>query len=188
MPTEKRAMRFLDKKEYVSAKELTVVCFGNDDGFFDGYYAPKGIISSGRIAVMEENGRIVSMIHLLPLTAEAESGEEKNVTYLLCVATAPDCRHRGYMAELMRFVTDTLKAEGEPWTFLVAVDKAIYRGCGFTIDWEFDPRDAELLCADEGLTECSTKLLNETVFRKPKKLMLREKSEGTETKEETEND
>ena len=92
------------------------------------------------------------------------------VTYLLCIATDPACRHRGYMDRVMDLAEETLKAEGAPWCFLVAVDKEIYRHRGYVHDWPFRDEERELLAAEDDLTDCSAKLLGEDSFRAPREL------------------
>ena len=179
--------RFLEKNEYLKTKELAIECFGNEDGFFDDYYKPDAFIYSGRIAVRELDGKIVSMAHMVPMLARINDGKlsvtadngksssaaagsvtadamaggryEGKVYYILCVATTGSERHHGYMDEVMELICETLKNEGFSWTFLVPVNKDIYRHLGFKYDIPFDPDCAELLCADDGLTECSIRQL-----------------------------
>jgi len=96
------------------------------------------------------------------------AGEETiSVRYLMAVATKKACRHRGYMDRVMGLVLETLTAEGDPWCFLIAVDKDIYRHLGFVIDWRVSPAEQEMLYADENLTEASGKLLCAEKMRIP---------------------
>ena len=159
--------RFLDKSEYFDTIPLFTACFGEDPEFLEEYYgtpAKPGEVFKGRIAVKETDGKIVSMVHLKPVEvrydAEEGRGGFERVSYILCVSTFPEYRHRGYMDEVMTFVTETLRTEGEPWCFLIAVDKAIYRHLGFVYDWKLTDAEAEMLYADEGLNEASGMLLN----------------------------
>lgn len=168
-------VRFLEKSEFGRTIPLFEQCFGNDPEFEAEYYgddAHAGEVLQGRIAVMEEQGRILSMVHLKPVLAEY--GPEEGtacaavpVTYLLCIATDPACRHRGYMDRVMDLAEETLRAEGAPWCFLVAVDKEIYRHRGYIYDWAFHDGERELLAAEDDLTDCSAKLLNADTFRAP---------------------
>jgi len=136
-------------------------------------------VNGNRIAVLENDaGEILSMVHIRPMKAvyrlaqdscEAKSPEEEiiPVRYLMAVATKKACRHRGYMDRVMELVLETLTAEGDPWCFLIAVDKAIYRHLGFDIDWRISPAEQEMLYADENLTEASGKLLCADKMRIP---------------------
>jgi len=161
--------RFLDKNEYRRTLPLFRLAFGTDPEFEAEYYGTEdrpGTVSSNRIAVLEQDGEILSMVHLKPMLAEyapssapgAGSGDAPArvpVTYLMCVATHPAHRHAGHMDSVMRFAMERLRDEGEPWCFLVAVDKEIYRHLGFTFDWPFNEPERDLLAADDGLTDCS---------------------------------
>ncbi len=160
-------VRFLDKSEYFDTIPLFTACFGEDPEFLEEYYgtpAKPGEVFKGRIAVKETDGKIVSMVHLKPVRARYDAKEGSNdgvhVSYILCVSTFPEYRHRGYMDEVMTLVTETLRSEGDPWCFLIAVDKAIYRHLGFVYDWKLTEAEAEMLYADEGLSDASAKLLN----------------------------
>ena len=191
-------VRFLEKSEFRRTIPLFEQCFGKDPEFEAEYYgdeAHAGQVLQGRIAVLEEQGRILSMVHLKPVLAEygpadgsvvlsvdaddlsggtapgeGAAGAAVPVTYLLCIATDPACRHRGYMDRVMDLAEETLRAEGAPWCFLVAVDKEIYRHRGYVYDWPFQDEERELLAADDGLTDCSAKLLNAETFRAPSAL------------------
>ena len=171
-------VRFLNKSEYLDTIPLLTACFGDDEEFISEYYGSEekpGEVFKGRIAVKELDGRIVSMVHLKPVQAVYESddpsGRSIDISYILCVSTLPAYRHRGYMDEVMGFVTDTLRREGAPWCFLIAVSKEIYRHLGFVYDWKLSDREAEMLYADEGLNEASGKLLNAKQMMIPSKII-----------------
>ena len=157
-------LRFLEPTEYERTIPLFCACFGTDEEFLEEYYGHakdrSGTVYRNRIAVLEDeaDGRIVSMAHIQPMTAEYRN-RELPVSYLMCIATAEDCRHRGYMDRVLGLVTETLAEEGEEWCFLVPVDRAIYRHLGFIHDWRFRPEEAEILAADDGLEFCSAAIL-----------------------------
>lgn len=158
-------VRFLKPEEYPRTRALSLACFG-DDAFDEEYYVTKRRIYENRVLVKEADGEIAAMLQLAPRKAWYGTHAE-DVDYILYVATAPAYRRRGYMDELLAFACETMQKEGKPWTFLVAVDKEIYRHFGFVHDWRFHPEEAELLYADEGLTECSAKLLCAENFKVP---------------------
>lgn len=169
--------RFLEKYEYVRTQKLFRECFGNDEeyiselyGELDGENECTGTIRSHVIAVIENmSGEILSMVHYKPMIA-MYGAEQVKVGYIMDVATKKDFRHRGMMDELMAAVEERLKAEGDPWCFLVPVDKEIYRHLGYVHDWSFNKGEGDLLDADEGLKDCSAKLLSEGEFIKPDRL------------------
>ncbi len=168
-------------------------------------------VNGNRIAVLENDaGEILSMVHIRPMKAvyrlapdspeatslEKESPESENpgsgmpaaeetisVRYLMAVATKKACRHRGYMDRVMGLVLETLTAEGDPWCFLIAVDKDIYRHLGFVIDWRVSPAEQEMLYADENLTEASGKLLCADKMRIPD--LIRPGTADTDTANDT---
>ena len=164
--------RFLKKEEYGVTRALNDLCFP-DEAFSKEYYEDGGILEN-RVVVKEEDGKVVAQAHLAPRKAWYRDAGGKayavDVDYILCVATDPAYRHRGYMDEVMACALAKLQEEGKPWAFLIAVDKAIYRHLGFTYDWAFNLDEAELLYADDGLTECSAKLLCAEHFEKPERI------------------
>lgn len=162
-----RFTRFLEKYEYVRTLKLFRECFGDDAEFIaelygelDGENECTGEIRKHTICILENAaGEILAMVHYKPMTAFYADGRREDVSYIMCVGTRADMRHRGLMDQLMEAVTSRLRAEGERWTFLVPVDPAIYRHLDFVQDWKFDPADADLLYADEELELCCAKLL-----------------------------
>ena len=159
--------RFLEKEEYKNTLPLALSCFG-DPEFMEEYYA--GPVFENRVAVLEEEGRIVPMVQLRPFTAVFPD-RSLPVHYILFVCTDPGFRHRGFMDVLMEYALRELRKAGEEFCFLVAVDKEIYRHLGFVHDWPFRPEEQDLLFADDGLTDCSARLLNGGAFTPPDRLI-----------------
>lgn len=172
--------RFLEKYEYSRTIKLFIECFGDDKEFLREFYGEldgenecTGTIKDHEITVIENiDGEILAMVHLRPLIAVYEDRKE-NVSYIMGVATRPDFRHRGFMDKLMKAAEDRIKEKGEGWCFLVPVDKVIYRHLGYVYDWKFNEDEADLLCADDGLTECSAKLLKGDCFEAPLRIAPR---------------
>ncbi len=158
--------RFLTKDEYSGTKALARDCFPDDDGLEE-YYAKD--ISDTRIAALTEDGAYVSMAHLRRMTVTCGK-ERRGMWYILYVCTVPQKRRKGYMHRLLRFVLDTLKSEGERGAFLLPVDPEIYRSLGFVHSFSVSPKEAELLYADDGLTECKMCLFENEEFLPPEKI------------------
>ncbi len=172
-------VRFLPPEEYSKTLPLFVECFGADEEFCRMYYGDpgKGDIYAGRVAVLEEAGNILSMVHVRPMTLQTAASvtadvekyvlprlkdvksEEVRFAYLLCIGTATGCRGLGYMASVMTFVEDELRQEGCQFSFLIAVDKAIYKSRGYEYHFPLSEESQKLLYADEGLTEGTVKFL-----------------------------
>ena len=76
-------------------KELWIGCFEDSEAFVEQFLAT--CYDSENLFTHCEQGRVVSMVHLLPFcTAEGE-----RVDYLYGVATAPEWRGRGFASELI---------------------------------------------------------------------------------------
>ena len=146
--------RFLDASENGLTRELYSLCFP-DREFVSELYGPQGEAWRCRMAVAEEDGRIVSMAQVVRRYALYEEGQLP-VWYIMGVCTHPDMRHRGLMDQVMGLVLRTLRDEGEPWCFLIPVDRDIYRHLGFVHDMKLeDERSLEALDADDGLDTLS---------------------------------
>ncbi|MDO4265467.1 MAG: GNAT family N-acetyltransferase [Eubacteriales bacterium] len=167
-------IRFLKEDEYGRTRALNDLCFPDEE--FSAAYYDDGIVKKSRIAVKEIGGEIVSEAHAAPRKLWYRDPDGRpysvEVPYIFCVATHPAYRHRGYMDEVLKLMLDVLREDGAPFAFLVPVDPAIYRHLGFVHDWTFGGEEAELLYADDGLTECSAKLLCAAEFRKPERITL----------------
>ena len=164
--------RFLKQEEYGKTRALNELCFPGEE-FAREYYDEGGILEN-RVIVKELDGKVVAQAHLAPRKAWYRRPDGtpyfQQVDYILCVATDPAYRHRGFMDEVMELAIRKLQEEGQPWTFLIAVNKEIYRHLGFVYDWTFNPEEEDLLYADEGLTECSARLLCAEQFVKPERI------------------
>ena len=165
-------IRFLRQEEYDRTRPLNELCFPDEE--FSAEYYDGGVINRSRIAVKEIGAEIVSEAHVAPRTLWYHRADGTqytvNVPYIFCVATHPEYRHRGYMDEVLSLVLDTLREEGCPFAFLVPVDQRIYRHLGFVYDWSFRPEEADILYADDGLTQCSAKLLCADTFCRPERI------------------
>lgn len=166
--------RFLREEEYGRTRALNDLCFPDEE--FSAEYYGGGEVKKSRIVVKEIEGEIVSEAHaaLRKIWYRHPDGTAycEEIPYIFCVATHPEHRHRGYMDEVLGLMLERFREEGVPWTFLLPVNKAIYRHLGFVHDWVFRMEEADILYADDGLTECSAKLLCTPEFRKPEQITL----------------
>ncbi len=104
-------------------KTLWRVCF-NDTGefvhlFFEEVYDDENTL------VVEENGRIVSALQLLPYTL-AFKRNEIPVAYICGVSTHPESRGKGYMSQLMKEAEDVLKQRNIPLAFLIPANHGLF--------------------------------------------------------------
>lgn len=123
-------LKYLDRKEKESSRDLWEEAFPEDSKTFDDYYFSKKI-KENRILAIEEDRRIQSMIQLNPYLVRAKERRWR-VDYLVGVATRKDKRHQGYMSRLLLQMMTDMRAERMPFCFLMPADEAIYRPFGFT--------------------------------------------------------
>lgn len=117
------------KEEKLRTRVLYEQVFPEDSrAFLDFYYEDR--CRDNRIAVLEEQGEILSMAHLNPYRMRI-LGQETEVCYIYAVATREDCRHRGYMRQVLALSFRELTEEGIPFCFLIPADPAIYLPFGF---------------------------------------------------------
>ncbi len=175
----KETVKFLPAEEYSRTLPLFVECFGEDRDFLRMYYGDRdrGAIYSGRVAALEDEGEILSMVHVRNMTMDfppevaadiagyvlprlkVEPLTKISFGYLLCIGTAERQRGRGYMNRVMDFVEDKLRQEGCQFSLLIAVDKVIYEQRGYRYHFPLSAGAREQLFADEGLTEGTVKFL-----------------------------
>ncbi len=117
------------KEEKLRTRKLYEQVFPEDSpAFLDFYYEDR--CRDNRIAVLEEAGEILSMAHLNPYRMRILD-RVMPVYYIYAVATREDCRHRGYMRQVLELSFRELTAEGIPFCFLIPADPAIYLPFGF---------------------------------------------------------
>ena len=126
--------RKLEKQEHIKTRKLWEDVFKEDTKeFLDYYYSVKA--TENEIYVIEEDDKIVSMLHLNPY--QMRIGNEIFKThYIVAVATDENYRKRGYMAKLLNHTMQIMQERGEPFTFLMPAAEAIYKPFGFEFVYE----------------------------------------------------
>lgn len=121
--------RKLEKQEHGKTRKLWEKIFKEDtQEFLDYYYTVKTL--ENEIYVIEEDGKIVSMLHLNPY--QMRIGNKIYQThYIVAVATDENYRKRGYMAKLLNHTMQIMRDRDEPFTFLMPAAEAIYKPFGF---------------------------------------------------------
>lgn len=115
---------YLSPAEKIRSRELYRSVFSEDtEKFVDYYYEYK--TRDNEILVLEEDGKLVSMLHLNPYTMIV-NGYELKSNYIVAVATDKDYRHRGYMRMLLEKALRDMSARRIPFTFLMPVSERIY--------------------------------------------------------------
>ena len=126
--------RKLENQEHIKTRKLWEEIFQEDTKeFLDYYYSVK--TAENEIYVIEEEGKIVSMLHLNPYQMRIQD-KIYQTHYIVAVATDENYRKRGYMAKLLKHTMQIMKDRGEPFTFLMPAAEAIYKPFGFEFVYE----------------------------------------------------
>ena len=127
-------VRKLQPEEHIRTRHLWEEIFTEDTTeFLNYYYSLK--IKNNEIYVIEDDGEIVSMLHLNPY--EMRIGDKLFRThYIVAVATKESYRKRGLMRQLLNYVLQVMMDRGEPFTFLMPASEAIYKPFGFEFVYE----------------------------------------------------
>ncbi len=140
-------IRKLELSEHQNSRGLYEEVFDEDSSsFVDYYYAEK--TRDNQIYVIEEDGKIRSMIHLNPYRMYV-NGSSKDVNYIVAVATQKEYRKRGYMASLLKKSLGDMYQAGQSFTFLMPASESIYLPFDFRTVYE---QEGKFYCkADEEL-------------------------------------
>lgn len=115
---------YLSSEKKLQSRSLYERVFSEDTKkFVDYYYSCK--IRDNEILALEEDGQIVSMLHLNPYNMIV-NGYEVESNYIVAVATHEDYRHRGYMRILMEKALKDMSLQGMPFAFLMPASESIY--------------------------------------------------------------
>ena len=127
-------IRKLEQNEHIKTKALYREVFSTDsDGFVDYYYTEK--IKDNQIYVMEEEERIVGMLHLNPYTLKV-NGMEKETNYIVAVATKEEYRKQGIMRKLLIKALRDMYDANQTFTFLMPAAESIYLPYDFRTVYE----------------------------------------------------
>lgn len=115
---------YLPQEKKNCSRELYREVFSEDtERFVDYYY--EYVIRDNQILGLEQDEKLVSMLHLNPYTMIV-NGYEMKSNYIVAVATAKEYRHQGYMRILLEKALRDMASEGMPFTFLMPASESIY--------------------------------------------------------------
>ena len=127
-------VRKLRQEEHIRTRKLWEEIFTEDTPeFLDYYYSVK--TKDNEIYVIEDGEKIVSMLHLNPYQMRVRDKIFKT-HYIVAVATDERYRHQGLMRQLLNHVMQVMADRGEPFTFLMPANEAIYKPFGFEFVYE----------------------------------------------------
>jgi len=124
--------------------------FGDADAYLDLFF--RECFPTSEALVAQEDGRICSVLYLLPLTLIA-AGRPFSAKYIYAVATDPADRRRGLSTALLEEAHRRLFAEGVSATVLVPAERSLfsyYGARGFETAFTVERR-AEIVCEGETL-------------------------------------
>ena len=130
-----------DYAEKQRTRPLYEQAFDDPSAFTDYYYREK--CTDNKMVVLEEDGRLLSMLHLNPYTVSV-CGKEMPSYYIVAVATDRDHRRKGHMAQVLDAAFAFMEREGVPFCFLLPVYEDIYTPFGFRTVCDFITRDNPL--------------------------------------------
>lgn len=123
-------IRYLTREEKGKCLNLWKESFPEDtEKFMDYYFQEK--TESNQILVVEEAGRILSMLHRNPYLVQVGSGVWQ-CDYIVGVATAADRRKQGLMRQLLTKALYDMRSAGMPFCFLMPASEEIYLPFDFT--------------------------------------------------------
>ena len=121
---KKSDVRYLSAEEKRRTIPLWESCFPEDSReFLEYYYTEK--TKENRIAVIEKEGEILSMLHRNPYRLHVK-GQIWESDYLVAVATRKDCRGKGAMRAVLTKILEDMNREKMPFTFLMPAAEGIY--------------------------------------------------------------
>lgn len=124
----------LEQTEHGMTKSLYQEVFSTDSkGFVDYYYSEK--TKDNQIYVMEDEEKIVGMLHLNPYTLMV-NGREKETNYIVAVSTKEEYRKRGIMRGLLTKSLQDMYADHQTFTFLMPAAESIYLPYDFRTVYE----------------------------------------------------
>ena len=113
--------------------ELWQEAFGDSREFVDAFFAHFPCDDCAH--TLSLGGRVVSVLYALPSTL-CIAGSEHSAAYIYAVATAADCRGRGYMQLLVERVEGLLRSRGVEYLYLLPASGTLrnyYSRLGYSV-------------------------------------------------------
>ena len=131
-------------EEVPAQKALWKAAFGDEDRYIDWFYECCG--GSADVLEVVEEGRLASMLALLPQTLTLPGGGTASGWYIYALATDPGARSKGYGRQLLRFVDGYLAERGADCVTTVPAEPSLFKFFG-TVGFApcFSTRKLELL-------------------------------------------
>ncbi|HML37456.1 MAG TPA: GNAT family N-acetyltransferase [Bacillota bacterium] len=118
-------MRIAKKEDLLQLKEIWKLCFGDEESFIDFYFQSRDWLRE--MAVMSLDGRIVSMLTMIPVVLTDRNGKKFQASMLYAIATHPDFQKRGFAERLIEYSNEYLLSKDIFATLLVPAGENLFR-------------------------------------------------------------
>lgn len=125
----------LNKEECKTARSLWEEVFREDSVQFTDYYFQNK--AEKNIGYVIGEAPYDAMMFRTPYQLHI-GNQQREISYLVGVATRQECRHRGYMRRLLMYSFREMYDERQPFTFLMPANPAIYEPFDFRYIYERD--------------------------------------------------
>ena len=125
-------MRRAKIEDLKGLKEVWKLSFGDEDSFIDLYFQSRDWLNETAVLLLD--GRIVTMLTMMPVDMVGETGESCKASMLYAIATHPDFQKRGFAALLIDYSNQYLLSQQVPVTLLVPAGEELFRfyaKCGY---------------------------------------------------------
>lgn len=123
-------MRPSRPQEAAAQKELWKAAFGDDPRYPDWFYTccphPENML------VLLEEGRLASMLALLPQTITLPGGGTASAWYIYALATAPEARSKGFGRQLLQYTDYFLQQRGADCATVVPAEASLFKFFGMS--------------------------------------------------------
>ena len=106
-------------------KALWKAAFGDDDRYIDWFFTC--CWKAEDMLLLLEDGRLVSMLALLPQTLTLPDGSQASARYVYALATDPAARSQGYGRQLLHYVDFYLRQWGTDCVTVVPAEPSLFK-------------------------------------------------------------
>ncbi len=147
---EELEVRALKGADCLQLRPLWEEVFFEDSEVFTDYYFKEKAEKNDGLALIDREGKAVSMLYLAPYRLKLRTGDvfrTETIDYMIGVATQKDHRKRGYMNCLLVRALHQMYERQRPFVFLMPADPDIYRPYQFSYIYDkvsYELEDAEV--------------------------------------------
>jgi Predicted acetyltransferase involved in intracellular survival and related acetyltransferases len=117
--------RLVNAEELPMLKEIWKLTFGDEDSFIEFFFQNRDWV--GETAVLEADGRVVSMLTMIPVSLIGTDGTKHRASMLYAIATHPGFQKQGLAERLIEFSNRYLASKKVFATVLVPAGEELFR-------------------------------------------------------------